>query len=71
MIRPLSSPAALALAWSLLFLATAGGPARAVAGPGDVGTMAADFNLLQYGGGSRSLSEHSGQVVMLFIMGYG
>ena len=43
----------------------------ALAAPGDVGTPAADFNLQVFGGGTQTLSEHSGKVVMLFIVGYG
>ncbi len=43
----------------------------ALAGPGDVGTPAADFSLPVWGGGTQTLSQHSGKVVLLFIIGYG
>lgn len=43
----------------------------ALAGPGDVGTPAADFSLPVFGGGTQTLSQHSGKVVLLFIIGYG
>lgn len=43
----------------------------ALAAPGDVGTPAADFNLQVFGGGTQSLSQNSGKVVMLFVVGYG
>ncbi len=43
----------------------------ATAAPGDVGTTAADFSLQVFGGGTQSLSQHSGKVTMLFIVGYG
>ncbi len=50
-----------------LALAAAG----AAAGPGDVGTPAADFSLAELGGGTRTLAEHQGQVVFLAVIGYG
>ena len=43
----------------------------ALAAPGDVGTPAANFNLQAFGGGSHQLSAYQGQVVVLFIIGYG
>jgi len=52
-----------------LCLALIGG--MALAAPGDVGTPAADFNLQVFGGGTQSLSQNSGKVVMLFVIGYG
>jgi hypothetical protein len=54
-------------AFSLVLILCAG---TALAAPGDVGTPAADFNLQVYGGGTQSLNELSGKVVMLFIIGY-
>jgi len=51
------------------FLAAA---ALAQAAPGDVGTPAADFSLPEFGSGeTHTLSQHQGEVVMLFIIGYG
>lgn len=42
------------------------------AAPGDVGTPAADFALPEFGTGeTHTLSRHQGEVVMLFIIGYG
>jgi len=48
-------------------------PTLAVAQPGAVGTPAADFNLPVFGGGgsTMTLSQYSGKVVVLFIIGYG
>ncbi len=43
----------------------------ATAQPGAVGTLAAEFNLAELGGGYRSLSQHRGEVVFLAIIGYG
>ncbi len=57
--------------WTLAagFLAAA---AIAQAAQGDVGTPAADFSLPEFGsGGFHTLSQHQGEVVMLFIIGYG
>ncbi len=52
-------------------LAAAAG-ALAGPGPGDPGTVAADFALTEFPGTTiHTLSEHQGQVVMLFIIGYG
>ena len=55
------------LSLSLAVLLFAG---PALAAPGDVGTPAADFNLQVFGGGTQTLSEHAGKVVLLFIVGY-
>jgi len=57
----------------MLVLALAGGSAFAAPGPGAVGTAALDFDLHVFQGGSSTmtLSQHSGKVVMLFIIGYG
>ena len=52
-----------------LFLAVAiSSPAAASLG---VGEAAPDFTLLHFAGGSHSLSEYAGQVVVLFFVGYG
>ncbi len=44
---------------------------NAFAGPGDVGTIATDYTLDVYGGGTYTLSEQTGQVVMMFVVGFG
>jgi len=51
-------------------MASAGGSV-ATAGPGDVGTPAADFMLQAFGGGTYTLSDYRDKVVLLNIMGYG
>ncbi len=61
------APIRLALTLSLIFLLAS---SAVLAAAGDVGTPAADFSLDVFGGGTQTLSEHSGKVVMLFIMGY-
>jgi len=38
---------------------------------GEVGTPAADFDLQVLGGGTETLSQHEGEVVVLFMLGYG
>ena len=41
-------------------------------GPGDPGSVAADFALQEFPTGQiHTLSEHQGEVVLLFIIGYG
>jgi hypothetical protein len=69
--RMLTSPRLLTRA---IILATALISSTALAagpGAGAVGTAAADFNLQVFGGGTHSLSQDSGKVVLLFIVGYG
>jgi len=47
-------------------------PGLAVAKPGAVGTPAADFSLQEYPyGPMHTLNEHQGEVVLLFMIGYG
>ncbi len=48
-------------------------PTLALAQPGAVGTHAPDFNLPVFGGAgsTMTLSQYSGKVVVLFIIGYG
>jgi len=44
---------------------------NAFAAAGDVGTPAADYTLDVFGGGTYTLSEQAGQVVMMFVIGFG
>jgi len=55
----------------LVIMALSAGLAAAVPGPGEVGGPAPDFTLNAYGGGSYTLSDFSGKVVMMFVVGYG
>ncbi len=43
----------------------------AQAASGDVGTPALDYSLETFGGGNYTLSEQSGQVVIMFVIGFG
>ena len=54
-----------------VILALSTGLAAAVPGPGEVGGPAPDWTLDAYGGGSYTLSDYSGKVVMMFVVGYG
>jgi hypothetical protein len=54
-----------------MIMALSAGLAAAVPGPGEVGGPAPDFTLNAYGGGSHTLSDYSGKVVMMFVVGYG
>ena len=45
--------------------------ALAAPGPGEVGSMAADWTLNAYGGGTHTLSDYQGKVVFMFVVGYG
>jgi len=58
-----SSVPAMALAIALL--------ASSAYAAGEVGTPAADFDLQVLGGGTETLSQHEGEVVVLFMLGYG
>jgi gamma-glutamyl:cysteine ligase YbdK (ATP-grasp superfamily) len=49
----------------------AAAPAVARTAAGQVGAPAADFTLEAYGGGTHTLSDHAGKVVLLFVVGYG
>jgi hypothetical protein len=66
----LTAPRRWAHALSLI-IALGAAVAQAGPGAGAVGTVAADFTLPVFGGGTMSLHEHAGKVVMLFIIGYG
>ena len=44
---------------------------NALAASGDVGTPAPDYSLDTFGGGFYTLSEQSGQVVIMFVIGFG
>jgi len=60
-------PAVLALALSLSALV----PAASLAATGiTLGTVAPDFTKTQLSGGSISLSDYRGKVVLLFLLGY-
>jgi hypothetical protein len=43
----------------------------ALAAAGEVGTPAGDYSLEMLEGGTYTLSEQSGQVVMMFVIGFG
>ncbi|PJA76095.1 hypothetical protein CO151_03975 [bacterium CG_4_9_14_3_um_filter_65_15] len=56
----------------LLVACLAANAAIAFAGPGDPGTPAADFALQEFPAGPiHTLSQHHGEVVLLFMVGYG
>jgi len=44
---------------------------QAFGAPGDVNTPAADFTLNALGGGTETLSDHLGEVLLLNMFGYG
>ncbi len=54
-----------------MIMALTVGLAAAVPGPGEVGGPAPDFTLNAYGGGSYTLSDYSGKVVMMSVVRYG
>ena len=56
---------------ALLILVFASGLAAAAPGPGEVGSLAPDWTLDAYGGGTYTLSDYQGKVVMMFVVGYG
>jgi len=55
----------------LLILALSASLAAADPRPGQLGGLAPDFTLNAYGGGSYTLSDYRGKVVMMFVVGYG
>jgi hypothetical protein len=63
-MRPYAALAAL----TVLLLGPAARPAAAIVHPGDPGPA---FTKNQLGGGAVSLSDYSGKVVILFLLGYG
>jgi len=44
---------------------------NALAAAGEVGTPASDYSLELLEGGTYTLSEQTGQVVMMFVIGFG
>ncbi|HPF71452.1 MAG TPA: redoxin domain-containing protein [Candidatus Krumholzibacteria bacterium] len=56
---------------ALSLAALVAGAAPAAPGPGAVGSQAWDFSLQDLQGQTHTLSSHRGQVVLLFIVGYG
>jgi hypothetical protein len=59
------------MAVTIIMLALALMPMAGLAQNGAVGTAAPEFSLDAQGGGSHSLSQYHGRVVVLFIIGYG
>ena len=59
------------MAVTIIMLALALVPAVSFGQNGAVGTAAPEFSLDAHGGGSHSLSQYHGRVVVLFIIGYG
>ena len=59
------------LAATLMVLALTAGLAAAAPGPGEQGGPAPDWTMDAYRGGSYTLSDYSGQVVMMHVLGYG
>ncbi len=60
------------VAASLAAIISASASMPALAKPGAVGTPALDFALEEFHTGTiHTLSEHQGEVVLLFVIGYG
>lgn len=62
------------MALSIVMLVLVAGTALAdttLAGGGEVGSPAPDFSLVAQNGGTHSLNDYRGRVVVLFIIGYG
>ncbi len=70
--KPTRTLMTVALIFALCVVMNPTAPGSAQAATGDVGTAAPEFDLLifQGGGATQSLSDLSGKVVMLFIVGY-
>lgn len=56
------------MALSIVMLVMVAGMAMA---SGEVGTLAPDFSLTAQGGGTISLGDYEGRVLVLFVIGYG
>ncbi len=66
---PRLNPRSISLA--LVTLLMVPGIALAVPGPGEVGGVAPDWTLQAYQGDTHTLSDYSGKVVFMFVVGYG
>lgn len=66
---PRLNPRSISLALMTLLMVPS--LALAVPGPGEVGGPAPDWNLQAYQDDTYTLSDYSGKVVFMFVVGYG
>lgn len=60
-----------AIAVAIFTISLAPALAAAASGPGEQGGPAPDWTLDAFGGGTHTLSDYRGKVVMMFVVGYG